>query len=216
MWGLTTVTPPAVEPLNTDEVKLHLRYSVNFEDRLIDALITAARQYCEVRVGKSLITQTLRLTRDQFPYFYRHAYDGPGFYQWGFGGLSGGELRLPRGPVQSVTNIQYVNMQGATITVSSSIYAVDLTPETPRIMLKWGQIWPTDVLWQGSSVTVNYVAGYTTPALVPQTIKQAMLLLIGSWFSNREAVGNVGGRVELAVDALLGSAWSGEMASDFG
>jgi len=72
------------------------------------------------------------------------------------------------------------------------------------------------VLEQAATVKVNYVAGYGAATAVPQTIKQAMLMLIAHWFENREAVGTVGGPVELATKALLGCEFSGSMAGTYG
>ena len=49
------------------------------------------------------------------------------------------------------------------------------------------------------------IAGYGAAAAVPAAIKQAMLLLIGHWFANREAVnvGNIVTAMPLAVEALI-------------
>ena len=200
MFGITVVTPPTIEPISLDEAKAHLRFYVNHEEDLIRSLITAARMYCETYTGKSFITQTLRLTRDTFP-DYREGY----------------EFRLPRPPLLTVTSIQYTDTASATQTVSSSLYVVDPAPEVGRIGLAYGETWPTDAIEQIGAVKVNYTAGYGPAASnVPKTIKQAMLLLIGHWFVNREAVGNVGGSVEMAVSALLGTAWSGQLTADFG
>jgi hypothetical protein len=40
---------------------------------------------------------------------------------------------------------------------------------------------------------------------VPQTIRQAILMLVGHWFINRESVGSVGKAVEDGVEALMAS-----------
>jgi Phage gp6-like head-tail connector protein len=57
---------------------------------------------------------------------------------------------------------------------------------------------------------LTHAAGAAVTA-VPQAMRQAMLLLIGHWYSRREAVA-AGAAVELplAVDALLASYWTGE------
>lgn len=197
MFGLTVVTAPAIEPLSLSEAKDQLSYSHDHQDRLIGSLITAARVYCETVTGRAFITQTLRLTADAFP-----AYDG--------------EFRLPRPPLLTVTNVQYTDTAGATQTVTAANYVVDATSLPGRIALAYGETWPTDAIQEIGAVRVNYTAGYgATAASVPETIKHAMRLLIGHWFVNREAVGQVGGPLELAVKSLLGSEWSGTMAGTF-
>lgn len=195
MFGLTVITEPEVEPLSLDDAKQHLRFSHDYEDDLIRSLIVAARRYAETYTGKAFITQTLKLTRDTFP---------------------NGCFRLPRPPLQTVTHIKYTNTLGVLTTVDSSTYVVDATTEVGRIGLADGETWPTDAIQQIAAVQVTYDAGYgDTASSVPQTIKQAMKLLIGHWFANREAVGSVGGPIEMSVKALLGSEWSGQLTADY-
>lgn len=200
MFGLTVVTEPAVEPLTHQEAKLHLRYPYGDQDLLIISLIKAARMYCENATGKALITQTLRYTTDCFP-----GYD------------QGYEFRLPKPPLQTVTNIQYTDTNGATQTVDPTTYVVDATPQVGRIALAWGETWPTDAIEQVASVKVNYVAGYGLAAAVPDTIKSAMKLLIGHWFDQREAASAINfSEVPMAVGSLLNTEWSGSLAGTFG
>jgi len=157
--------------------------------------------YCERVTGKAFITQTLRLTRDCFP-----------------GWKEDNEFRLPMPPLQTVTNIQYTDNAGVTQTVDSTSYVVDATSMPGRITLAWGEVWPTDVLEQAATVKVNYVAGYGAATAVPQTIKQAMLMLIAHWFENREAAitGTIQTATEMAVSALLGCEFSGSLAGTYG
>jgi uncharacterized phiE125 gp8 family phage protein len=64
--------------------------------------------------------------------------------------------------------------------------------------------WPLTQPGKSKAVSVDFVAGYgPTPATVPALLKQAICLLVGHWFENREAVGNVGGEVAFAVDSIL-------------
>jgi uncharacterized phiE125 gp8 family phage protein len=35
-------------------------------------------------------------------------------------------------------------------------------------------------------VQVNFIAGYTDKTLVPRHLKQAILILVGHWYENRE------------------------------
>ena len=55
-------------------------------------------------------------------------------------------------------------------------------------------------------VLVTYVAGYGAAAsAVPQRAKQAILLLVGHWYRQREAVGRAEGEVALAYRRLIRS-----------
>lgn len=201
MFGLTVVTEPAVEPLALSEVMEQLRYPHVSENLLIESLIKAARKYIETATGRALITQTLRLTRDCFP-------------TW----KEGYTFRLPSPPLQTVSSIQYTDTAGATQTVTAAEYVVDATSVPGRVGLAYGYTWPTDVIEQIASVNVNYVAGYGLAAAVPHDIKQAMRLLIGHWFVNREAVltGTISNDIEFSLAALLGSEFSGSLAGTYG
>lgn len=207
MFGLTVVTEPGEEPIELSDVKRHLRFPYDYEDELIQSLTTAARVHCETVTGRAFVTQTLRLTRDSFP-----------------GRCEDYTFRLPKPPLISLTadednpdlGIEYTDSDGDTQDVDAASYVVDTSSLPGRVALAYGYDWPTDAIEQIASVRVTYTAGYGTPSAVPKTIKQAMLLLIGHWFVNREAVGVVGSEIQLAVKALLGSEWSGSMAGTYG
>lgn len=178
-----TVAPTA-EPLSLAEARQHLRRDDYADDGLIAGLIMAAREHVEQRLGRVLCQQTLMLLLDEFP--------------------RSQPIYLPRAPVQSITQIQYVNATGVLTTWSSGNYQVDLDGDPPRIEPVYGGAWPDGRSVYGG-VQVTFVAGYTGPELIPQSILQAMRLLIGHWYENREAVnvGNITSSLDFTVDALL-------------
>lgn len=161
------LTPPAAEPVSITEAKLHLRVDGTDEDALITALIVAARAAAEHETGRSLVTQTLRLTLDAFP--------------------ADGGIELLRGPVQSITQVQYVDAAGSTQTLSGSLYALDNASEysSHYLLPAYGSTWPA-TREQANAVWVDYVAGYGNAAAVPQAIKQWILLAVGDMYANRE------------------------------
>lgn len=209
MFGLTVVTAPDEEPVTLDEAKAHLRFYVDHEDDLIRALIVAARMYCETWTGKAFVTQELRLTRDTFP-----------------GCDEEYIFRLPRPPLITLTpdgtwtdlGITYTDSNGDEQEVSAATYVVDVSTEVGRIGLASGETWPTDVIDQIGAVKVQYLAGFGDRHDVPKTIKQAMLLLIGHWFVNREAAitGTIQTTTELAVQSLLLTQWTGSLVGAYG
>jgi uncharacterized phiE125 gp8 family phage protein len=147
------------------------------------AFIAAARIYTEDGTGRAWVNQTRDLTLDGFP--------------------KGMEpIRVPRLPLVSVTSVTYVGTDGVTKTWASTLYDVDIVGG--RIAPKFGEVYPT-AQDQQNAVAVRFVCGYGASASsVPQTARAAMKLLVGHWWTHREAVA-VGAMAEvpLAVDALL-------------
>ena len=175
------ITAVSTEPVSLTEAKAQVRVTGTSEDTLITNLIKAAREYCENVTGRALASQTLELLLDRFP---------PGGFE------------LPMPPLQSVTSIKYTNSDGDESTVSAEDYIVDADRQIGRVILGYGKSWPSFTPYPSNPIRVRYVAGYTS---APQSIKQAMLLLIAHWFANRESVmvGTVTKEIEFAVTALL-------------
>lgn len=183
--GLTLVTAPAAEPLTTAEAKSHLRVDLTDDDTLIDAYITAARQYVEEDLGRALVTQTWDYTLDAFP-------------------SDGSAIRLPRPPLRSVTSVTYVDSAGATQTLSSANYIVNTGKRYGEISLAYGQTWPA-TREQANAVTVRFVAGYGDALAVPEPIKTAMRLVVGDFYDLRSgSIVGVSYAQNPAVMALLG------------
>lgn len=171
--SLVQTVAPTVEPITLDEAKLHLRVDDPSEDALIESLITAAREQAEEFTRRQLCTATWRMKLDWFPC-------DPNEF-----GRS--EIVLPKPPLQSVTSITYVDADGATQTLSSSLYTVDTSSEPARLVPAYGEVWPTPRS-QADSVTVTFVAGYGAASAVPASVKAAMKLLIGHLYENRQSV----------------------------
>ena len=173
---------PTNEPVTLDEAKTHLRVTHSNDDAYIYALITAAREWVEDYTGRSMIEQTRTYLLDSFP-------SGDDF------------IVLPRSPIKSVTSVVYVDTAGANQTWSSANYIADTTSDPGGVYLAYGASWP-DTRSQRHAVTITYVAGYT---IVPQRLKQAMLLIIGELYARRELsiIGATVSEVPFAVQALL-------------
>lgn len=179
-------TEPDTEPVALPEAKLHLRIDHDDEDALIERLISAARGYCEQVSRRALITQTLEGGLDAWP--------------------RDNVIELPHPPLQSVESIVYIDSAGATHTLASTVYQVDT--KRGRVYLAEGQQWPNATLRTYDPITVTWIAGYgDTAAAVPQGYRQAVLLVLGHLYENREAVvatqGISMGVLPLAVDTLL-------------
>ena len=172
-------TAPTVEPVTLADVKVYLRTitgDTTEDAAIITPLITAAREYCENITGRALAAQTI----EAFPNRFESV------------------IELPRPPVASITSVKYTDVYGTETTMDAGDYLVDT--KFGRVAFKKIPSFTPALL---NHIKITYEAG---TANVPKTIRQAMLLLIGHWYENREAV-TVGAvasiKLELAVKALL-------------
>jgi len=184
--ALVEVTAPSEEPISMEVARLHLRVDHQDDDALILSLIKAARDWAETFTRRALITQTWRLSLEKWP--------------------SSDTIEVPLPPLQSVSSIAYKDKDGTQSTFSSSSYIVD-TDKTPgEIVLAYGESWPGGSLYPTSPIAITFAAGYGASASsVPASIRQAMLLLIGHLYENRESTVGVGNItvVPMGVEALL-------------
>jgi len=153
------------------------------EDALISRLITAAREYCEDITRRALATQTIEGYLDWFP--------------------CGGEIELPMPPLQSVTSLIYKDSVGTETTMTATTqYLADLESDRGRIVLPYGVSWPTFTPYPINPIKIRYVAGYYATKPIPKIILQAMLLHIGYFYNNRDAVAP-DGATDRAIKVLL-------------
>jgi uncharacterized phiE125 gp8 family phage protein len=206
------ISAPTVEPVTLALAKLHLRVDFPDDDLLITGLITAARQYCEKRTNRAFFNQTWMRTLDYFPLYGRvEASRSPSERDtWPYGTWYWDRvtIELPHNRVASVTSITYLDSNGDRQTLPSDSYNVDTTSIPARITPAQGLFWPILNNYIPGSVEITYVASSygdgTEVNKCPLTIVQAMLLLIGHWYQNREAASVLNLKnLPLAVDALL-------------
>lgn len=184
MSSLTVVTEPAVEPITLAEAKYHCRVDLESydEDTEIEGLITGARRQAEAQLKRYLITQTVDLRLDEFPYW---------------------EIKLP--PAQSITAITYYDASGVEQTMSASLYLADTSSDITRITPAYGQVWPV-TRYQNNAVKVRFVAGYGLAAAVPACIKNWMKMRIKTLYEAKDQLGTSNGNLLVSqsfVDSLL-------------
>lgn len=185
--ALTLVSNPAEEPVTLIEAKAHLRVDVADDDALIAGLIVAARQHVEQFTRRVLVTQTWDLFLDEWP--------------------EGNCLVLPLPHLVSVTGVYYTPDGGVEQTFGAGSYLVDAASEPGRVVLKTTAAWPGDSLQPVNGVRVRFVAGYGGRAAVPSGIKQAIKLIVGDLYENRENTvvgqGISMGKLPMGVEWLL-------------
>lgn len=142
------------------------------EDNLLSMLITTARELTENITGRALATQTIEAYLDEFP--------------------SEDYIELPYPPLQSVTSVKYKNSAGTETTMTANTdYIVDTDRKVGRVVLPYGVTWQSFVQYPVNPIKIKFVCGYYASNLIPKSLKQAMLLLIGYWYENREDIGQI-------------------------
>jgi uncharacterized phiE125 gp8 family phage protein len=173
-------TESAIEPINLEESKLQLRVDFDDDDALITRMIKAAREYCEGWTGRSFVEKTLE--------HYLYSFPLENF------------IRLPHQPVTAISSVAYKDSDGVDHSMSEGTdYLDDI--EGGHVVLPYSGSWPSVMLYPVNPIKINYAVGST----VPETVKQAIHLLIGHWYENREAVmvGTITKEIEFSVHALL-------------
>lgn len=161
---LAAATQPAV---TLEEAKTQIGLYGGDLDELVTRLINAATESVERYTGRALVTQTWRLSLDEFPV---------------------GEIRVPRPPLGSISSVAYTDENGTNQTLSDSLYVVTTDIEPARIEPAYGEVWPA-TRCQREAVRVTYTAGYGGDATaVPEAIRHAILLTVAHWFNCREPV----------------------------
>ncbi len=187
--NLKLITAATIEPVSLTEAKAHLRVTSTDEDTLIGIIIKAARQSAESMTRRSLASQVFELSLDDFPEE---------------------EIVLPMPPVESITSIKYKDSDGVETTWDSSKY-VFYNSEPAKIIPVYGEVFPSFTPYPAGAVKIRFTAGYKTSGtdislIIPEAIKQALLLLIGSFYENREDLlskGHIPKSLPFGVDALL-------------
>lgn len=161
--GLKLITAPATTPVSLTEVKSYINETTTDFDTLLTSMIDIATGHLDGpkgMLGRAIITQTWELHLDDFS----------------------DAIRIPMGPVASVTSVKYYDTAEVLQTVSSANYAVDLVSTDAWIVPISTFDWP-DVAEGINNVQIRFVAGEAT---APAAIKGAMLMLIAQWFWTRE------------------------------
>lgn len=180
--ALKLITPAAALAVSLIEAKLHLRVDVADDDTLITALITSATEAAEQATGRAIMSQTWELTLDAFP----------------------DALQITRVPAASVSSLRYFDSTGTQQTLSASLYALDNADDFDfaYVVPAYGSTWPA-TREQINAVALRYVAGYSSAATVPESIKSWIKLQLGAMYENRQAEGAVQTYALGFVDSLL-------------
>lgn len=157
---LHIITPPADQPVTLAETKAFLRVDHDEDDAGISAMLAAAVNLLDGRngiLGRCLEPATWELVLDAFP---------------------AAEIRLPLGPVVSITSVTFTNpdsedaaLPADAYVLAASTFCADVVP---------AGAWPATAV-APNAVRVRFVAGTGTP----DAVKQAILAMVAERYDGR-------------------------------
>ena len=170
--SLTRQTGPAVEPVTLSEAKAHLRVDGNDSDAEIAAMISAAREWCEQYLDRTLVHTQWVMRMDRFPVD------------------STADIELPRPPMvasgpNTAVTLSYTLEDGSTATYGTSLFRVDRASTPGAVKTNYAGTWPPH-RQDDNSVSVTWWAGYgASGSDVPQAIRNAILLCVSEFYEKR-------------------------------
>lgn len=169
------------QPITLDTAKAHLRVTDDAEDELIQGYIDAAQQHIEDYTG--LVLEPRTVVED--------------FDSWS-------AVRIRSAPIRSITSVTYVDGDGTTQLLDASSYTLAGQRRPGRLSPAAGVRWPIIGSALGA-ISVTMAAGYQSPDDVPASVKHALLLLVGHFYTYREPVATTTKVIELplSVETLL-------------
>ena len=180
---LVLKTAPTSTVISLSEAKAFLRIDSDYDDdnTYITSLINVATQVVEEFTRRRLMTQTYKIFYDEFPPY----------------------IDLQVGDVASVSGIKYFDESNTQVTLHSSNYDVDTKVRPGRIYESEDGDFP-NTYERPNAVEVEFIVGGTSSD-VPAPIVQAIYIIVGRYYENRQDVvlGTQVQELPLMVDHLL-------------
>lgn len=169
----------AAEIVTLDLAKLHCSVDGSEQDVLITGFVEAATEAVAQGVGMALGPET---------WLFKC---GPAF----------GPVALPVSPATALVSISYLDVDLVVQTADLADFDLFVDEPISWVQPKPGKSWPRsaprpDAIW------ISFSAGPVAPL---PALRVAVLLLVGHWFANREAVSAAGAPLELpaSVQSLI-------------
>lgn len=155
--NLVQKVAPLSEPLSLEDAKTFMHILENDEDALIESFISGAREYAENYTNRQLMTATFELRNDVI-------YDG---------------FKLPKNPIQSITKIEYMDLNGDYQIMSTDDYYLEPDNEI-------GYIWVNKIpiyKQHKRAFKITFVSGYD---IIPHEIIAYIRMAVSTMYENRE------------------------------
>lgn len=141
------------------------------DDDLLTEIIQTAREHVEQITSRQIMTATWDYCLNDWP--------------------DGDEIKLPLGNLQSISHIKYrpgdwASSADDVTLVENTDYIVEVNgDQCGKVRLPYQGSWPSGELYPSNPITIRYVCGWTTAALVPSRIKSAVKRVCVNLYMNR-------------------------------
>lgn len=160
--SLRLVTPPTEYPITLEQAKAQCRRLDNNEDDLLEEYIAEATDLIEQHTGLALMPQTWELVLDDFS----------------------DTIKLPKGPVRSITSVSYYDDDDVLQTVTNTNFALDNTSDPAWLVRASDFSWPS-VASGVNNVIIRLELGYADAESIPSLLIAAVKLAVSAQHENR-------------------------------
>lgn len=196
MYGIEVITPPASVPVTAAELRGRLRLNDTAEDGVLTELLAAAVELFEEDTHRPVLVTAYRQHLSRWPWSVCF---GPGVpppadpvaylpvIPGGGPAIAPGRIALARGGVTTVTAVYRRLADGSAEEVED--WTADLWCPPARVILAA----VPDPVTTAAGVPispvgyVDYTAGWSSPAAVPQMVRTALMLIAAHWYEHRES-----------------------------
>lgn len=175
-------TAPIIFPVDLTKFKnnLHIPIENTDQDVYLQDILNAAIDDAQTMTGRQFCAATYTAYMDQCP--------------------DGNELEIDLGPVTAITAVKYYAPGAAIQTTFDALkYQLDNVDLTARLRLSEYFTADTNRM---NSVEIEFTCGWATAAAVPQTIKDAIILLATERYLNPENAPGMSNRTNAAQRLL--------------
>jgi len=171
--NLIQTVAPLSEPLSLEDAKTFMHILEDDEDTLIESFISGAREYAENYTNRQLEVATFELTNE--------------IIYCGFA--------LPKNPVQSVTKIEYMDLNGTYQIMPNTDYYVYVDNGISKLHINKMPSYKCDK----RAFKITFVSGYD---VVPSSIISYIKMAVSTMYENRESY-VIGVSVDKSANPLL-------------
>jgi uncharacterized phiE125 gp8 family phage protein len=162
--AIKITTAPTATPVALADLKAALLVAHDLDDAFLSSLLKLATEHVQQTTNVFLMPHTVEI---------------------GFAELCGERIELPAWPLRTLTSVKYLDADGAEQTWSSTKYQTWLDHRPPLLATAYGYYWPTTRCGALRGAWVTCEVGYANAALVPESAKQAIRLIVGHNYAHK-------------------------------